>query len=253
MQGDKETLARCYYVFAQLGMDDRTYTHLSVRTPGGESYYIYPLGLLFEEVTPEKLIKVDFEGRILEGVEQTFNTTGYTMHSSVYKARPDINAIFHLHTLATTAVSAMRPGLLPLSQFAFPFYNRLSFYEYDALTLSPETQGRDLAKALGPKNKAMLLRNHGAMTCGATLEEAFFYMMFLENACQVQVAALPAGIENLIIPPASVIEQAVQDMTAFEAGKIGKRDFEAACRVTDFPWHRHNERERPILKPIASI
>lgn len=232
----KETLARCYYILAKKGMDDRTYTHLSARLPDEEAYYIYPLGLLFSEVTPSKLIKVDFNGTILEGDETIFNETGYVIHRSVYKARPDVNAIFHLHTTAGVAVSSMKQGLLPLSQFAFHFYNRLSYHGYDALNLDTKDQGSNLAKDLGPHNKALILENHGTMTCGQTQEEALFYTLFLEEACKVQITALSAGIENLSFPPKTVCEQAYQDMTAFEQGTIGTRDFEAECRVTRFPW-----------------
>lgn len=232
----KETLARCYYILAKKGMDDRTYTHLSARLPHEDAYYIYPLGLLFSEVTPDKLIKVDFNGTILEGHEKTFNETGYVIHSSVYKARPDINAVFHLHTTAGVAVSSMKQGLLPVSQFAFHFYNRLSYHGYNALSLDTKIQGQNLAKDLGPQNKALMLENHGTMTCGTTQEEALFYMLFLEEACKVQIAALSAGIENLHIPSKAICEQAYKDMTAFEKGNIGRRDFEAECRVLDFPW-----------------
>ena len=233
----KETLARCYYLLAQKKMDDRTYTHLSARVPGEEAYYIYPLGLLFEEVTPDALIKVDFDGNIIEGNEVTFNTTGYVIHSSVYKARPEINAVFHIHTTAGVAVSCMRQGLLPLSQFALHFYNRLATYDYNALNLDLQSQGAQLAKDLGPTHKAMLLKNHGTMTCGETAEEALFYLLFLEEACKVQIAAFTAGLDNLSLPSKEVCEQAYLGMTAFEKGEVGKRDFEADCRVTTFPWH----------------
>lgn len=233
----KEKLAQCYYLLAERGMGDRTYTHLSARLPGEDAYYIYPLGLLFEEVTPDCLIKVDFEGNILEGTEQIFNTTGYVIHSSVYKNRPDINAVFHVHTTAGVAVSCLSEGLLPLSQFALHFYNRLSTHSYNALNLDIQAQGTQLAHDLGPTNKAMLLQNHGTMTCGETVEEALFYLLFLEEACKVQMATLSAGRENLIIPPHDVCEKAYQGMTAFETNGIGVRDFQAMCRTTRFPWH----------------
>ncbi len=233
----KEKLAKCYYLLAQKGMDDRTYTHLSTRLPCENAYYIYPLGLLFEEVTPDKLIKVDFDGNIIEGAETRFNRTGYVIHSSVYKARPEINAVFHLHTTAGVAVSCMRQGLLPLSQFALHFHNRLTTHDYNALNLDLESQGAQLVKDLGPTHKAMLLKNHGTMTCGKTSEEALFYMLFLEEACKVQVAALSAGFNNLSFPSKSICEQAYQGMTNFEQSEIGKRDFDAQCRVITFPWH----------------
>lgn len=233
----REKLARAYVIFAKLGMDDQTYTHLSARLPGKDSYVIYPLGMLFEEVTPDNLIEVDFEGNILSGHETIFNATGYVIHSSLYKARPDLNAIFHLHTHASCAVAAMTYGLLPISQFAYHFFERLSYYNYDALSLDADQQGHDLATSLGGNNH-MLLRNHGALTSGSTIEEAFFYMMFLENACKVQVQALSAGLDNLIIPDATILRQAQIDMTNFEHGEIGVRDFEAHSRVTPFSWEK---------------
>ena len=236
-QAVKEDLAKAYYIFAKYNMDDQTYTHLSAKVPGEEAYYIYPLGLLFDEASPDALIKVDFDGNIIEGKERNFNATGYVIHSSVYKARPEVNAVFHLHTTAGVAVSAMKSGLLPISQFALHFYNRMSYHKYDALSLDVKIQGQNIAKDLGQQNKAMLLCNHGTITCGETIQEAMFYMMFLENACKTQIAALSAGAENLIYPDPAVCEQAYQDMTAFEKGDVGKRDWLAHCRSIDFPWN----------------
>ncbi len=233
----KETLAKCYYLFAKKGMDDRTYTHLSARVPGEKAYYIYPLGMLFEEVTPDTLIKVDFDGNIIEGSEQIFNATGYVIHSSIYAARPDVNAVFHLHTPAGVAVSCQKQGLMPLSQFSLHFYNRLSYHTYDALNLNIDRQGDLLMTDLGPDNKAMILQNHGTVTCGINSEEALFYMLFLEEACRVQIQALSAGIENMLKVPSDIATEACQNMTDFEKNKIGVRDFKAMCRVTQFPWH----------------
>lgn len=232
----KDALAKCYVILAKMGLDDRTYTHLSARIPGENAYYIYPLGMLFEEVTPDNLIKVDFEGNIIEGKESVFNATGYVIHSSVYKARPDVNAVFHLHTKSGVAVSCQSEGLLPISQFALHFYNRMSYHKYDALSLDVDRQGQNIVKDLGATNKAMILQSHGTMTCGATVHEALFYMMFLEEACEVQIRALSAGRENLLIPPPDVCELAYQNMTSFEHGDIGRRDFEALCRTHAFPW-----------------
>lgn len=230
----KEDLACAYYLLAKLGMDDQTYTHLSARIPNEQAYFIYPLGLLFEEVTPQKLIKVSLSGEVLEGETDCYNQTGYTIHGSIYQQRPEINAVFHLHTIAGVAVSAMTYGLLPLSQFSYHFFNRIAYHTYDSLALDFERQGARLAEDLG-QHKAMLLRNHGTLTCGSTIQEAFFYTRFLEKACQVQVAALKAGFENLTIPTPEVCERAYQDMTAFEKD-LGQRDFAALKRVTTFPF-----------------
>ncbi len=230
----RDKLSKSYYLLSQFGLDDQTYVHLSARVPGEDAYYIFPLGLLFSECAPDKLIKVDFQGNIIKGYENSFNTTGYVIHSAIYTERPDINAIFHLHTIAGVAVSAMKKGLLPLSQFAMHFFNKVSYHEYNALALDGVMHGKKMAQDLG-SNKAMFLLNHGTITCGEAIEEAFFYTMFLENACKAQVAAMSCT-DELVIPDDNVCMQASKDMLAFEQGKVGKRDFDAYCRVTRFPW-----------------
>ncbi len=226
----RTTLAAAYRLLAQRQMDDLTYTHLSARVPGEEAYFIYPFGMLFEEVTASSLLKVSLTGEILEGEEVQYNQTGYVIHGSIYQRRPEINAVFHLHTTAGVAVSAMACGLLPLSQFSFHFYNRLAYHGYDSLALDYRRQGDQLAEDLGP-HKAMILRNHGTLTCGTTVPEAFLYMHFLEQSCRVQCAALSAG-QPLTMPPPEVCEKAAKDLRAFEP-TFGERDWTALIRQQD--------------------
>jgi ribulose-5-phosphate 4-epimerase/fuculose-1-phosphate aldolase len=223
-------LAAAYRILAQFKMDDLTYTHLSARLPGSDTYFIYPFGLLFEEVTASNLLKVTLEGKILEGKESQYNQTGYVIHGNIYKNRPDVNAIFHLHTIAGVSVSTMECGLLPLSQFSFHFYERLAYHNYDSLTLENHRQGENLVKDLGLK-KAMILRNHGTLTCGATIHEAFLYAYFLEQACKVQCASLSSG-QKVVMPPKEVCEQAAQDVRDFEPD-FGIRDWTALLRKLD--------------------
>lgn len=223
-------LAAAYRILAHQKMDDLTYTHLSARLPGCDAYFIYPFGLLFEEVTATNLLKVSLEGEVLEGREDQYNRTGYVIHGNIYKNRPDINAIFHLHTVAGVAVSVMECGLLPISQFSFHFYNRLAYHDYDSLTLENDRQGSKLAQDLGQK-RAMLLRNHGSLTCGSTVHEAYLYMHFLEQACRVQCAAL-AGNQKINIPPHEVCQQAARDVRDFEPD-FGIRDWTALLRRLD--------------------
>lgn len=225
----RQDLALAYRFLARAGMDDLTYTHLSIRIPGEEKFLIHPLGLMFAEVTPRSLVTVDFEGQVQEGPETHINQTGYVIHSAVYRARPDIHAIIHLHTTAGVAVSAMKCGLLPLSQFSFHFYNRLSDHPYNALALDHDRHGRRIGEDLGPSNKAMLLHNHGTMTCGSTMQEAFFYAWYLEQACRVQCAVLQSG-QELVMPAPEVCEQAARDMRAFE-NNLGERDWQALRRL----------------------
>jgi ribulose-5-phosphate 4-epimerase/fuculose-1-phosphate aldolase len=223
----RQELALAYRIFASLGWDDLTYTHLSARIPGRNAFLIQPFGLLFEEVTPESLIEVSFDGDVEYAPHQAFNHTGYVIHGSIYKARPDLNASFHLHTIDGVAVSIMEAGLLPLSQFALHFYNRISYHDYGSLALNFHGQGGQVAADLG-SNKAMILRNHGTLTCGGTLQEAFLYANFLEKACRVQVKVLASG-QTLCIPSAEICEQAAQDLRNFEP-EFGARDWAALKR-----------------------
>lgn len=223
----REQLAATYRIFAGLGLDDLTYTHLSARLPGTDKFFIYPLGLLFEEVTASSLLKVSLEGKVLSGSEAQYNRTGYVIHGTIYRSRPEINAIFHLHTEAGIAVSSLKEGLLPLSQFAMHFFKRHAYYDYDSLALDFNRQGINMVAALGA-HKALFLRNHGTLTCGETIQEAFFYAFYLERACRTQCAALSCGKE-LIIPDPVICEQAARDMRNFEVD-LGWRDWQALRR-----------------------
>lgn len=224
----KYHLASAYRILSMLQMDDLTYTHLSARVPGyPNEFYIYPFGQLFCEVTPQSLLRVTLEGKILEGEELQYNQTGYAIHGSIYRHRADVNAIFHLHTIAGVAVSAMEGGLLPISQFAFHFYNRVAYYAYSSLITNPDQQGAALIKALG-QHKALFLQNHGTLTCGETIQEAFFYIYYLEQACKVQCQVLSSG-QKPIMPTPELCEKAAQDMRRFEPD-LGHRDWQALLR-----------------------
>lgn len=223
-------LAAAYRILADQKMDDLTYTHLSARLPGSSAYFIYPFGLLFEEVTASNLLKVSLNGDVLEGQESQYNQTGYVIHGSIYKKRPDINAVFHLHTVAGIAVSTMDCGLLPLSQFSLHFYDQVSYHAYDSLALDKGRQGESLARDLG-ENRAMFLCNHGTLTCGATIPEAYLYTHFLEQSCRVQCAALNSN-QKVILPDHSTCEQTSQDVRNFEAD-FGTRDWAALLRKLD--------------------
>lgn len=220
----RRDLALAYHIFAYLGWDDLTYTHLSARLPGRDAFLIQPFGLFFEEVCPQDLIEVSFDGEVLDQKHQSFNHTGYVIHGSIYKARPDLNASFHLHTIDGVAVSAMEEGLLPISQFALHFYNRVSYHDYGSLSLEFHGQGGKVAADLG-QNKAMILRNHGTLTCGETIEEAFLYANFLEKACQAQIKALSTG-RPVVMPSADICEKAARDLREFEP-EFGTRDWQA--------------------------
>lgn len=224
----KINLAHAYNILAKLRMDDLTYTHLSARPSGADYYYIYPFGYRFDEVVPECLLKISLDGEVLEGADQEYNKTGYVIHSSIYKARPDLNVIFHLHTISSVAVSAMKRGLLPISQWALHFYGQVNYHEYNALSLDIITQGKALVDDLDDK-KIIFLRNHGFIACGATIYEALFYCYHLELACKTQIAALSTN-EELIIPDHATCVQANHDLLNFEKN-LGYRDWQAWLRL----------------------
>lgn len=222
IRADLET---AYHVLAHLGLDDHTYTHLSARSGEGNSYFIYPFGLRFEEVRAESLLHVSFEGRVLEGQEWQYNQTGYVIHSAIYQKRPDIQAIFHIHTPEIVAVSACEEGLMPASQWALHFYDRISYHDYNSLALDA-SQGVQMAKDLG-KNMTMLLHHHGSLTCGKTIWEAMFYTYHLHKACQAQ-CCMQWPIKTI---SQDICVKSVQTLLAFEKD-LGRRDWEAWKRLT---------------------
>ena len=226
----KQNLSYAYRILGKLGFSDHTYTHLSARPDGAGYYYIYPFGLRFEEVTPECLLKVSLSGEILEGKEYQYNKTGYVIHGSIYRARADLNAIYHLHTVPTVAVSAMKDGLLPINQWALHFYNQLAYHDYNSLVLDNDTQGSDLVNDLGDKN-VIFLRNHGYIACGKTSWEAMFYCHHLEQACLAQIASLSCGVE-IITPSEAICTKTNKDLLSFEKD-LGRRDWIAWVKWLD--------------------
>ncbi len=220
-------LALAYQILAHLKMDDSTYTHLSARSNKEQYYHIYPFGLFFEEVTEKNLLTVSLKGEIIKGEEYQYNQTGYIIHGNIYQNRPEINAVFHLHTPATVAVSALKEGLLPISQWALHFYQKIAYHEYDSLALDYDIQGGKLVRDLGDK-RVMLMRNHGMIACGETIHEALFYAYHLELACKTQLMIL-ASNQEFIMPSHEICEKAVRDLLSFEKD-LGKRDWNAWVR-----------------------
>jgi len=223
----KQDLADAYKILAHLGLDDHTYTHLSVRAQDKNSFYIYPFGLRFEEVEADNLMKISLDGEVLLGEEYQYNRTGYVIHCNIYKVRPDINAIFHLHTPATVAVSSLKEGLMPINQWALHFYKRVAYHDYNSLALEKE-QGKTLANDLG-EYLVMLLRGHGSIICGKTIQEALFYTYHLELACKTQCMTLAMN-RDLIVPSPDICQKSVNDLLSFETN-LGERDWLAWLRL----------------------
>lgn len=219
-------LAYAYRILSHLGMDDWTYTHLSARAHNPEHFFILPFGLLFEEITPENLLKLDLDGNIIEG-DCKYNKTGYHIHGTVYQHRQDVNAIFHLHTVAGVAVSMLECGLMPISQFALHFWDNIAYHSYNGLNLQAE-KGTALIKDLGDKN-LLFLRNHGTLVAASAIEEAFFYTIHLENSCKTQLLATQTGQKVLAIKN-TICSSSNKDLMDFEQ-HLGQRDWAAAVRL----------------------
>ncbi|WP_333023015.1 class II aldolase/adducin family protein [Wolbachia endosymbiont of Pentidionis agamae] len=223
----KGDLVYAYKILSHLKLDDHTYTHLSVRAEDQKSFYIYPFGICFNEVSEDLLMKVSFNGNVIEGKEYQYNKTGYIIHGFIYQARQDIQAIFHLHVPCIVAVSSLKDGLLPISQWALHFYNKISYHNYNSLALD-DVEGKRLIADLG-ENFVMLMRNHGSITCGHTIQEAMFYTYHLEQACKTQCLALAMNKE-LLVPSEETCSKAVRDLLSFERN-LGERDWHAWIRL----------------------
>jgi len=229
-------LAACYRLVARFGMVDLIYNHISARVPGGaEHFLINPFGLLYEEITASSLIKIDLAGEIIASGSTSFglNRAGYVIHSAVHGARPEVSCVIHTHTRAGVAVSAMRQGLMPISQAALRFMGRTGYHDFEGPAVDEEERTR-LVAALGG-NDALILRNHGLLTCGRTIAEAFFLMQRLETACQIQVSAL-AGGEPLIPSPESQARTAAMFNPATghkDVSVTGELEWAALLRLLD--------------------
>lgn len=186
-------LAAAYRLVALFGWDDLVFTHLSARVPGPEHHFlINPYGLLFHEITASSLVKVDQDGQVVQaGGLQRVNPAGFTIHSAVHMGRADAGAVMHLHAADGVAVSAHRDGLLPLSQTAMLCLDHLAYHDYEGVALNLDERER-LIRDLGDKSM-MMLRNHGVLTAGNTVAEAFTYLYFLMKACEIQVKAQSCG------------------------------------------------------------
>jgi ribulose-5-phosphate 4-epimerase/fuculose-1-phosphate aldolase len=197
-------LAACYRLIDIYGMTDLIYNHITAKIPGTEHFLINLYGLLYKEITASSLVKIDLDGNILAKppTDYGINKSGYVIHGAIHGAREDVNCVIHTHTRAGMAVSAMECGLLPLTQTSIRFVNHLGYHDYEGPAIDLDEQKR-LVADLGPHN-AMIFKNHGLLTCGPSVPEAFNTMYQLEMSCRAQVDAM-AGNTQLVIPDESVL------------------------------------------------
>lgn len=221
-------LAAAYRLVAQFQMTDLIYTHISVRLPGPDHHFlINPYGMMFHEITASSLVKIDLEGHVVGESDWPVNPAGFVIHSAIHTAREDLHCVLHTHTKYGIAVSALASGLLPISQFAMQFYNRVAYHDYEGVALDLDERER-LVNDLGDRN-VMILRNHGLLTAGRTIPEAFMRMFYLNRACEVQITAQSAGVP-LVIPPQEVCDRAA---TQLDIDNLGQLEWPALLRLLD--------------------
>ncbi len=224
-------LAACYRLAAHFRMTDLIYTHISARVPGPEHHFlINAFGLTWDEITASNLVKVTLDGEVVDDPTGSgINRAGYVIHSAVHRARADLACVIHTHTRAGIAVSAQEHGLLPMSQHAMRFWGQLAYHDYEGIALELDEQAR-LTRDLGT-HKAMILRNHGLLACGASIAEAFDLMYYLERACDIQIAALAgSGAPRLV---AAEIAAKVAQQFRLLPYKAKKTEWKALRRMLD--------------------
>jgi ribulose-5-phosphate 4-epimerase/fuculose-1-phosphate aldolase len=224
-------LAAAYRLVAHYGWDDLIFTHISARVPGSEHHFLLnPYGMMFEEVTASSLVKVDLQGNVVMESPYFINPAGFTIHSAVHAAREDARCVMHLHTENGIAVSAQKDGLLPISQQSLLALASIAYHDYEGLALNEEEKPR-LVADLGNKNH-MILRNHGLLTVGSTVAEAFLAMFILERACRIQILAQSGGSELRPVP-AAILDLVSKQRNAVTVGQGAQLTWPALLRKAE--------------------
>jgi len=226
-------LAACYRLVARYGMTDLIYNHITARVPGEPGHIlINPYGYLYTEITASSLYKIDLDGNTVlkPDTHYSINHAGYVIHSAVHGARHDVECVIHTHSRAGMAVSAMKCGLLPLTQTAMRFHGKLSYHPYEGPALDLAERER-LVHDLG-ENDVMMLKNHGILACGRSVAEAFNQLYWLEMACKAQVDAMAANTE-LELPNADVAEKTAHLFAPGVRRVYGEMEWEAMLRQLD--------------------
>ena len=222
-------LAACYRLIAHFGMDDLIYTHISARVPESPGHFlINPYGMMFHEITASGLVKIDYDGNAVEPSEHPVNYAGFVIHSAIHAARLDVNCVLHTHTRAGVAVSCLKEGLLSLNQFSAPYYDRVGYHDYEGVATNLDERQR-LVRDLGEK-RVLVLRNHGLLTAGRSVPEAFQLMYYLEQSCRVQMDLMASrGSVNALSHEVS--EYTAKQCEGFDTH--GERAWPALLRLLD--------------------
>jgi len=214
-------LAACYRLVALFHWDALIFTHISARVPGPEHHFlINPYGMLFDEITASSLVKVDRDVRKVMDSADEINAGGFVVHSAIHAVREDAKCVLHLHTLNGVAVSAQKDGVLPVSQQSIVVLASLAYHDYEGIALNEDEKPR-LVRDLGDKT-FLMLRNHGLLTAGETIADAFVFMYVFEAACTIQVRAQAGGGELIPVDPRIIAgaRAAVKQVTRGAGGGI---------------------------------
>ncbi len=212
-------LAACYRLFVMHGWDDLIHTHISARIPGTEHLLINAFGLAFDEITASNLVKIDIDGNVVQkDCPFTINPAGFTIHSALHEARHEDQCTLHVHTNETVAIASLEEGLLPLSQYSMFALASLAYHDYEGLAVDHDEKQR-LKDDLGDAN-FMLLRNHGAITLGKTIGDAFMHMYDLTRACQIQLQVMSTGMTPIFVDQ-SIVDGIKAQANIVHSGQTG--------------------------------
>jgi len=201
-------LAACYRIFDHLGWTEMIFNHITLKVPGAdELFLINPFGLHYREVTASNLVTIDLGGNPVRPTEYPINRAGFVIHSAIHRAHPQVRCVMHTHTTTGMAVASLDSGLAHDTFYGAMLHGRVAYHEFEGVTVNEGEQERLLA-SMGDK-QVLILRNHGLLTCGHTIPEAFMWLWTLQRACDVQIAAAAAGPLRKLGP--DVLEHAVRE------------------------------------------
>ncbi len=223
-------LAAAYRLTAHFGWTHLINNHISLRVPGNEDQFlINPYGYLYEQITASSLLKIDVDGNVLQDTDFDVNQAGFVIHSAVHMARKDLHCVIHTHTAGGQAISALDCGLLPLNQGAMRYYKRVGYHDFEGIARDIDERDR-LVADLG-EHKVLILRNHGLLTAGVNVAEAFHLMYHLEKSCQTQMQVLASNMPYSL-PSEEACEKAAKQF--WRPNRImGERDWPALMNFAD--------------------
>lgn len=229
-QARRDVAAACRLA-DQFGWSDLLASHISARIPRTGEFLVNPYGILFDQVTASSLIRIDMDGRVLTPTEHVLNPGAFIIHSALYRKRPNVGAVIHLHTRDGVAVSTQQDGLLPITQHALVIWHQVAYHDYEGVSTDADECVRIAANM--EEKKLLILRNHGTLSAGRSVAEAFAMMYRLERACRTQIAAQSGGAPLRPIPPdvaARSIEQGRQIFSDQGFAPAGQLEWRALTR-----------------------